>query len=105
VEVPTDWGTVTRYVNKKCAYLRQNKLKKDVPFPETWNMQDWNEVVTPPRIRENWTRDVYEMLAYKMVCPVIQYMHKKDVSFEARATTLSDGTPCVTDLMTSAHMV
>ena len=105
VEVPTDWGTVTRYVNKKCAYLRQNKLKEDVPFPETWNMQDWNEVVTPPRIRENWTRDVYEMLAYKMVCPVIQYMYKKDVSFEARSTTLSDGTPCVTNLMTSAHMV
>jgi hypothetical protein len=68
-------------------------------------MDQWSEVMKPPPVRINCCRDVYEMLAYKMVCPVLQYVWKDAITMEAQRVYLADGTPCTDDLMTSPHMI
>jgi hypothetical protein len=105
VKVPKDWGSVTRYMDKKTDYLRKNSLAKEVAYPAQWNIGDWSEINPPPPVRVNHTRDVYQMLAYKMVCPVMMYIFKNDIRLDAERLEMHDGTRCCTDLMTSDYMI
>ena len=103
--IPSDWGSMERYMKKKTSHLNDNIISEEVPWPVGWKMDEWSECVACPSVRINSTRDLYEMLAYKLTDPVIMFIWKDHIRLEAERITLADGTTeCITDLMTSPYM-
>jgi len=106
IQVPGDWRTISRHLEKKCEHLEESTLRRTVPWPESFQMHLFNEPgnETPPPV-ELIGRDLIELIAYKMVCPTTMYINADHVQLSTFAEELSDGegrnTPCHSDLMTS----
>lgn len=102
--VPSDWRTIGRYLEKKVDFLKPSTLRSVVPWPEDWCMHLFDEAGqdAPPEI-ELIARDPLELIALKLVDPTLQYLYKDDISYEYTSECLDDGTPCSSNLMSSTY--
>jgi hypothetical protein len=102
LEVPSDWRTVKRYVDKKSDILKAYTLRRVVPWPESFRMDLFDEPgqQRPPAV-ELIARDLLELVALKLVCPTTQFINASEVQYEYASEFLSDGTSCTSNLMSS----
>jgi hypothetical protein len=103
VPVPSDWRSVNRHVDQKCALLKDTTLRKVVPWPESFSMHLFDEPghLCPPAGVELLARDLLELIALKLVCPTTQYVNATEMQYDYTPEFLADGTPCTTNLMSS----
>jgi hypothetical protein len=102
LEVPADWRTVKRYVDKKSDILKAYTLRRVVPWPESFRMDLFDEPGQQRPLGVNLiARDLLELVALKLVCPTTQFINASEVQYEYASESLRDGTPCTSNLMSS----
>ena len=99
-----DWRAIHNFVEKSCAAVVNTALHKEVPWPDEFRMDLWDEAgkVCPPPV-QLIGRDLLELIALKLACPSTMYINAKHVQLEYAAEYLQDGTPCYTNLMSSDY--
>ena len=104
VPVPSRWKTISNHITKKCTVFEGTTLRREVPWPESFQMHLFNEPGIdrlPPVVLI--ARDPLELIASKLACPSTMFINGAHVQFEYAAETLQDGTPCVSNLMSSDY--
>jgi hypothetical protein len=102
VQIPNDWRRIQRHVVKKCKYLKETTLRRLIEYPASWRFDLWSEPgSTAPGPREIIARDPLQLIAQKLVCPTTQFINVDRIQYEYKPEFLDDGTPCVTNLMSS----
>ena len=82
--------------------MHLNTLKTTIPFPTTWNMDEWNSVGVAPVPVQIIARDPYEVIAYKLIDPTLQYGWKDSILYESTLIHVGDNIECSNDLMTTS---
>lgn len=76
IPVPSDHRVSKRFLLKKCNFMLPNLLRKNVPWPDEWNMSTYTQIGQVPESVKIIALDPYEVVAYKLCDPVLQFYIK-----------------------------
>ena len=103
IPVPADIRVTKRHLLKKCKFMLSNLISELIDWPAEWNMSSYSDVGGVPEKVKVYAIDPYEVLAYKLCDPVLQFLYKDHIKYNYYSTTLEDGTKCWSHFMTSDY--
>jgi hypothetical protein len=103
IPVPSDVRVTKRFLLRKCKFMMNNLLKKTVDWPIEWNMSNYEQLGYVPEAVKVIALDPYEVVAYKLCDPIIQFLYKDQIEYSYFSSTLEDGTKCWSHFMSSEY--
>jgi hypothetical protein len=103
VDIPTRFTSIDRYVNNKLSFMNSNLLRRQVPWPESFRMNEMEEMGDIPEVFELLGRDPMELIAYKLIDPTLMLLYKDHIQFNYKRETLDNGKECFSNLMSSLY--
>jgi hypothetical protein len=103
IPVPSDIRVTKRFLLRKCKFMMNNLLRKTVDWPLEWNMSEYEQLGYVPEAVKVIALDPYEVVAYKLCDPILQFLYKDHIKYNYFSTTLDDGTKCWSHFMSSEY--
>ena len=103
ISVPSDIRVTKNFLMKKCDFMLNNLMRKTVAWPTDWNISSYKQLGGIPAAVNIIALDPYEVLAYKLCDPVLQFLYKDHIKYRYFSTELADGTKCWSHFMSSEY--
>ena len=93
-----DWKTIKRKMNNLTSNFHY--LKKIIPFPVEWKMDQWDQSARPEEL-VIYVRDPVEVISYYLTDPILQFYYSNEIFYDYVELHNSTNERVIRDIMSS----